>query len=264
MSDAGFIPATASRRWPFVVGGPGAARRRAWNGRLLLSWGTFEALAGIQSRDHRETWRFRSRESLATFLRGPGVGVDHPSRVFATTRVHPGETVLDVGCGAGVQYEAFAAAGLTAGYVGVDSSEPSIDIARELHPRGEFRVGNAHALVRDFGERSFDVVHVRHLLEHLPDFEDAMIEALGVARRLALFVFFLTPRDLPFGVRKINARLNPEIYTYVYSQRAIEAVLARRGLPWQWTLGVGTSRAGWLAGEVNSILEVRCETSDAV
>jgi SAM-dependent methyltransferase len=239
------------------MGGPGAFRRPSWQAWWLLSRGTIEAVMRMQPREPQESWRHRPREALATFLHAPGVGTDHPSRIFAVQLVRARETILDIGCGAGVNYEVLAAAGLAAGYVGVDSSEPSVDIARELYPQGDFRVGNAHELVRQFGARSFDVVHMRHVLEHLPDFEEAMTQALAVARRLAIFIFFLTPRHLPFGVRKINLGLNPTIYTYVYSQEAIEAFLAHQGLEWRWTLGVGTSRAGWFAGEMNSVLEVR-------
>lgn len=252
-----FVPAGGRARWPFVVGGPDAIRQPRWYARPQLAWGIVEAVLGIQPQDPRETWRHRPREVLATFMRGPGVGVDHPSRAAAARLIRPGESILDVGCGAGVQYEVLAAAGLAGGYVGVDSSEPSVDIARELYPGADFRVGNAHALVALCGARSFDVVHVRHLLEHLPDFEAAMLGALAVARRLAIFVFFLTPRDLPFGIRRLDLKLNPEIYTQIYSRKAIENCLARRGFSWRWLVGVGRSRAGWFGGEVNSILEVR-------
>ena len=81
-------------------------------------------------------------------------------------------------------------------------------------------------------------------------------QAIAVSRRLALFVFFLTPRRLPLGVRKTNVRLNPLFYTYVYSRSAIESFLAREDVQWRWTAPVGVSRAGWLAGEVNTVLEV--------
>lgn len=112
-------------------------------------------------------------------------------------------------------------------------------------------------LVSEFGRNRFDVVLVRHVLEHLPDFEPAMNEAISVSRRLALFVFFLTPRSLPLGVRKVDLRFNwPVFYTYVYSRRAIDRFLIRCGLHWRWYDNLGISRAGWFADEVNSALVV--------
>jgi SAM-dependent methyltransferase len=161
-----------------------------------------------------------------------------------------------VGCGPGVNFEVLDARGLASRYVGVDSSEPTIDVARRRYPHGDFRLGSALTLTTAFGEGSFDVVLVRHVLEHLPDFEPSMRQAIAVARRLAVFVFFLSPRRLPFGIRRVNVRLNPAFYTYVYSSRAIERFLRSLAVHWRWTTPVGVSRAGWLAGEVNTLLEV--------
>jgi SAM-dependent methyltransferase len=141
--------------------------------------------------------------------------------------------------------------------VGIDSSRPSIEVARELYPKGEFRIGKATELVSQLGAERFDVVIVRHVLEHLPDFELAMEQAIAVSRRVVLFVFFLTPRRLPFGVRKLDAGLNGRfLYTNIYSQPAINQFLARTGLTWQWHYDVGTSRAAWLANETNCVLQV--------
>src|SRR5262249_52958250 len=150
-----------------------------------------------------------------------------------------------------------SAAGLASGYVGVDSSEPSVEVARELYPAGDFRVGEAEALGRQFGAESFDVVIVRHVLEHLPDFERAMPEAITTSRRLAVFGFALTPRSLPFGVRKLTPRIASPFYAYIYSRPAIDRyLLDRLGLHRRWHDGLGPSRAAWLVGEVNAVLVV--------
>jgi ubiquinone/menaquinone biosynthesis C-methylase UbiE len=197
---------------------------------------------------------------LATLMHKEGAGAPHPSRVFTASLIRKGESVLDVGCGAGVGYESLMSAGLESEYVGVDSSAPSIEIARELYPAGDFQVGNATALTSQFGPRSFDVVLVRHVLEHLPDFELAMNEAISVSRRLAIFVFYLTPRRLPFGVRKLDPGHGRSLlYTYIYSRPTIDDFLAQRSLHWHWIDNLGASRAGWFANEVNCMLAVSRE-----
>jgi SAM-dependent methyltransferase len=118
-------------------------------------------------------------------------------------------------------------------------------------------LGNATTLVSQFGSDAFDVVVLRHVLEHLPDFEVAMREAISVSRRLAVFVFYLSPRSLPFGVRKLDPGHNrPDFLTYVYSRPAIDRFLARGGLHWHWYDNLGLSRAGWFANEFNSALVV--------
>jgi hypothetical protein len=83
-----------------------------------------------------------------------------------------------------------------------------------------------------------------------------MEQAIAVSRRLAVFVFFLTPRALPFGARKVNLRFGAAEFLYVYSRPAIEAVPTGLGVPFRWHRGIGASRAGWFAGEVNTVLVV--------
>lgn len=252
-----FVPKGASRFWPFAIETSWAGFRSRWKSQMVLCRSMLDALLRIQPTEPRENWRILHRDLLANLMHGEGSGKEHPSRAFVASLIGEGESVLDVGCGAGAGYEALAAVGLASRYVGVDSSEPSIEIARELYPAGDFRIGSATSLMSQFGPKSFDVVLVRHVLEHLPDFEPAMTETISVSRRLALFVFFLTPRTLPFGVRKVDLHINwPTFYTYVYSRRAVNRFLSQRGLHWRWFDNLGASRAAWFAGEVNSALVV--------
>ena len=186
---------------------------------------------------------------------GP-VGTEHPSRAFAAQLVGVGESVLDVGCGPGVNYEVLASFGRASSYVGVDTAEGAIEIARRRYPTGDFRVADADSLLPEFGKQCFDVVLVRHVLEHLPDFQTVLSQAIDVSRRLAVFVFFLTPRALPLGIRKLNLRYEPRRFFYVYSRPALDDHLTKRGVQFDWHCGVGESRTGWFAGEVNSVLVV--------
>jgi SAM-dependent methyltransferase len=258
MSSVGhdFVPRGAHRWWPFRISADGAYCVPPRYARVFLWQGTAEALLGAQPIAQRQLWHHLPRERLITLMHTEGAGAEHPSRVFVASLVREDESVLDVGCGAGAGYEALAAAGRARRYVGVDSSAPSIAAARELYPAGDFRVADATALTPTWSERSVDVVLVRHVLEHLPDFEAPMAQAITVSRRLAIFVFFLTPRRLPFGVRKIDPGFNRPFYTYIYSRPAIERFLAGVGATWRWHDDVGVSRAGWLAHEHNSVLIV--------
>lgn len=251
-----YVPRGAGRRWPFVVGGPDAARRPPRSAHSLLLWGVLKALLGAQPTELRENWSSWPQEELGNFLRTPAAGAAHPSRLILTSLVRPGERVLDVGCGPGVTYETLAAAHLASGYVGVDSVAAMLKVARELFRGGDFRPGSALELVPQFGRESFDVVVVRHVLEHLPDFEAALREAIAVAGRLAVVIFFLTPRDLPFGVRKVDPGWESSFYNYIYSREAIEECLAQLGVAWRWEYNLGRSRAAWMGGEMNSVLIV--------
>lgn len=251
-----FVPAGARRGWPFVVGRYLDGRPPPRSARLLLAWGVVEAMLRLQPKRQRALWRTWPKSALASLMHGPIAGPEHPSRHFVTSLIGTNETVLDVACGAGASYETLHVAGKASRYVGVDSSEPTIEVARELYPSGTFHVGEAEALVRQFGPESFDVVIVRHVLEHLPDFEPAMSEAIAVSRRVVFFVFHLAPRSLPFGVRKVNPRISRPFFTNIYSRPAIERDLDRQRLHRRWHDRLGVSRAAWLVGELNSVLLV--------
>jgi 2-polyprenyl-3-methyl-5-hydroxy-6-metoxy-1,4-benzoquinol methylase len=121
-------------------------------------------------------------ESAATRQRFEGV-----RRVTLGTRAALGLPttaldVVDVGCGAGTQTLMWAADGHRA--QGIDISAPLIDLARQRAQDGaleaRFHVGSATAL--DLPDASVDVVLVSELLEHLPQWQPCVDEALRVLR----------------------------------------------------------------------------------
>lgn len=83
---------------------------------------------GIQSNEPRENWKTLHRDQLATQMHEGGAGIEHPSRTFVASLIRKGESVLDVGCGAGAGYEALASLGLESHYMGIDSSEKSLKL----------------------------------------------------------------------------------------------------------------------------------------
>lgn len=86
---------------------------------------------------------------------------------FFVHRIRTEELVLDIGCGIGaVAYDIAERAG--AQVVGIDLSPQNIAIARERyrHPRLEFMV---HDGTQPLSGRSYDVVVLSNILEHLPD-----------------------------------------------------------------------------------------------
>jgi SAM-dependent methyltransferase len=95
----------------------------------------------------------------------------------------PGGTVLDVGCGTGVDVLALARrVGPGGRVVGVDNSQALVDAAVE-HAAGtglpvEFRCGDAHEL--PFPDGAFDAVRCERVMMHLADPERAVRELLRV------------------------------------------------------------------------------------
>jgi SAM-dependent methyltransferase len=107
--------------------------------------------------------------------------------------------LLDVASGPG--YVAAKAAERGASVVGVDIAEAMLSLARRLHPRLEFRSGNAEAL--PFPDGSFDAVVGNFVLLHLGRPEQAAAEfarVLGADGRLALTVWDVPERARFLGV----------------------------------------------------------------
>lgn len=83
------------------------------------------------------------------------------------------KTILDLGCGEGYMLRALVDAGVDAELWGIDLSAPAIADARaRLGDRAHLEVRDARELV-DLG-RSFDMVMMLEVLEHIPDPEQML------------------------------------------------------------------------------------------
>jgi len=82
-------------------------------------------------------------------------------------RVHPGDNVLDVGCGNGRYYPIFLQKEVE--YHGVDISAKLINIAKQKYPKGDFAVGDA--LFLPFKNNEFDLFFSVAVLHHIPSRE---------------------------------------------------------------------------------------------
>lgn len=128
------------------------------------SWGP---LFGARARDWAETWE------------GPsGWGIPVYQYVLDLAQIGPGVRVLDCGCGAG--RFARMAADYGADVAGLDASKELIEIAAELTPEGDFRVGDIEAL--PWPDASFDVVTGFSSFQFASDKARALAEGGRVAR----------------------------------------------------------------------------------
>jgi SAM-dependent methyltransferase len=145
-----------------------------------------------------------------------------------------GRRALDAGCGSG--RHTLALADRFDEVVGVDRSQPLIDLARRTrpHPRIRYRSGDLLA-IRD--PEGFDLVFSSTTLHHLPDLE----AALGHLRRL------VAPGGMVILVDNIAPRPTPSRWVYrIGAIRDLPADLRRHGLqPAWWLLRFRTSTP-WL------------------
>lgn len=107
------------------------------------------------------------------------------SAAYLLPHLHPGATLLDVGCGPGTITVDLAAAVAPGHTTAVDASPEAIAKARTLTvERGlstvDFAVADVHAL--DFADDTFDVVHAHQVLQHVGDPVRALSEMRRVCR----------------------------------------------------------------------------------
>lgn len=109
----------------------------------------------------------------------------YKQQTYALLGLHPGDRVLDVGCGTGDDARALASLVTPDGCVtGVDTSETMVEAAWRRSREGglpvEFRAGDAHRL--EFPDGAFDGARADRVFQHLDDPERALAELIRVTR----------------------------------------------------------------------------------
>jgi len=99
--------------------------------------------------------------------------------------VHNGASLLEIGCASGYYSEVLEIAGLSLQYTGCDYSEALIAMAQCFYPSRCFDVADATAL--HYPDNAFDIVISGCCLLHIPEYEQAVSEAVRVARDYVIF-----------------------------------------------------------------------------
>ena len=106
--------------------------------------------------------------------------------------IKAGWSVLDVGCGLGLDYEMYCENNTEIKYVGIDICRGFIEHNKKTHLEGNFIHGKSYEL--PFADKTFDIATSRHVLEHLREAEPTIREMCRVANQVAI-VWFLPPQE---------------------------------------------------------------------
>lgn len=128
----------------------------------------------------------------------------HPARkIVYEAAERLGDSVLDVGCGTGIDYEGFILHGME--YTGVDITPQFIENFKSIHQDANVSVHSALHL--PFPPESFDVVYAGGLIQHMhPDDYPMAVKAMWNICSRALILttskFFTKRNDVIQMVRK--------------------------------------------------------------
>ena len=99
------------------------------------------------------------------------------------------QTLLDVGCGGCEELKGLREEGSTIDYTGVDVTPRIVDHWKEQG----VNIVLSEAENLPFEDSSFDVTTARHIIEHIPNFEDPLSEWIRVTKHKILILFFNGP-----------------------------------------------------------------------
>jgi len=158
-----------------------------------------------------------SLESFGTWMG------DSKSRDRVAVRSHfiDQGTFLDVGCGAAPEYEGLKRSKPGLSYTGVDITPELVEFNKL---RGiECFEGTANSL--PFESNSYDVVHCRHVVEHMSNVISPLNEFIRVASQKVYLVFFIGPSILKSRFKLDNEGTEGEVFHNSYSKSEIKNIL---------------------------------------
>lgn len=171
-------------------------------------------------KQHTNDHDFFTKEHAERFLRNHSTGTDNHGRrrlgYIVDTYSNP--TVLDVACGTCVNWETWKELGINCRYTGFDLTQQFLDIASEKYKDDNIQLDQGY--IQEIGQKydggSFDVVVMRHILEHIyqGDYKDIIRQGLEIASKELVIVFFLPPHngnDDIIEERSSNVEGRPEV-----------------------------------------------------
>jgi ubiquinone/menaquinone biosynthesis C-methylase UbiE len=163
-------------------------------------------------------WQDNVDSKIETFASWIG-DYNAESKVFARKYVSSKgyKSIVDCGCGLCTEYFGYKSDGYTINYVGVDATPKLVELAKS---KGiDARQGYIESI--PLPDNFTEVSYIRHIVEHLPSFEPALKEAIRIASKEVVVIFFLKPGDST----TINFDPSERLYHNRYSKERVENLL---------------------------------------
>lgn len=101
------------------------------------------------------------------------------------------KSIADFGCGPCIEYHALTSEGYDFKYLGIDSCTH----LKEVNESKGISFLSAPVEKTGLKKNSYELSYSRHVLEHLPSFEDALNEMIRVASKYVVHIFFMKPGE---------------------------------------------------------------------
>lgn len=180
-------------------------------------WHSSKTVAEVDSYWRNSSDELAHRQALATLVQ------QH--------MIRPTDSILEVGCGTGLVYEALRdAIGPKVTYTGMDNSSQMVAACRKAHPGANIRKGDAFALPAETG--TFDIACAFEVFGHMPEPAGAIAELIRVARRVAIFTVWVWD-----GTGSRNGTDHYEHSPHDIETAIVAAYMTNRKqrLRWEWT-----------------------------
>jgi len=179
--------------------------------------------------------RLYERQGKTAVVYGKGIHVKHRLtgyHDFFVKNIHPGERILDIGCGNGILSHAMVSRVRDTVVTGMDRDRNKIDFAmrRYRHPGLKFICGDA---LKEIPHEIFDVITLSNVLEHLEPRVEFLKTVVGLTKPKRLIIRVpLFERDWRVPLKKelgIDYRLDRS-HCIEYTAETFSGELQQAGL----------------------------------
>lgn len=138
------------------------------------------------------------------------------------------KNILDCGAGLCSEYDGYKSDGYDIDYHAIDTCDKFVDMASK---RG-INIKHGPMGNMDYDDASFDVVYIRHVLEHLNDAYNAMSESVRIAKKEVLIIFFIKPHDT-YEIKRMGHGIPHNIYSKQEIERRLDTFLRVDHISWE-------------------------------